>query len=83
MHFAYGTSAVAVEAQHFGGRNGSMAGNSASRASIAILPLAGISGMGRISRPVTSGFCATFFSLSLSLLLGYLWCGVPLPQDEV
>jgi hypothetical protein len=45
-----------------GGRRGSMAGNSALRASSAILPLEGISGIGNISRPVISGFCAILFS---------------------
>ena len=35
-----------------GGRSGLMGGNEASRASIAIFPLEGMSGMGSISRPV-------------------------------
>jgi hypothetical protein len=41
----------------FGGRRGLIGGNSAWRASRAILPLDGMSGIGRISRPVFSGSC--------------------------
>jgi hypothetical protein len=46
----------------FGGRSGLIFGNSALRASRAIFPFAGISGMGSISRPDTSGFCAILIS---------------------
>ena len=42
----------------FGGRNGLIGGNDASRASNAIFPREGVSGIGRTSRPILSGCCA-------------------------
>ena len=53
----------------FGGRRGLIGGNVASRASIALVPLTGTSGIGRISRSI-------FGSCSISKLLSfqiYIW----------